>query len=284
MLLNVARFTTGYVRLVGQEPALSKCVLLSTSRVVRKDMKDFVLSQEGDSWSVKFGVRDLGGGGREGNLDTTFRGWSSTLTARVRLVFSRLILIFLPLWIFMVEFVWSGLCICLLFLWGLGLLCLPLIVFENFDRVSTGLFGLAVSLWLVLVLPSACWMGPLGVILLFCVVWFRFRLLRRYLALWPSQIGRAYRLLEMVGEGSLGHGPIHLLSASAAETGFRLDPLGMAWSRLGLPLLSNLAGPVQHFKTAILEAWRNKVAADLCGGEGFSGWTVAGFAWLFAGP
>ena len=27
--------------------------------------------------------------------------------------------------------------------------------------------------------------------------------MRRYLALWPSQIGRAYRLLEMVGEGSL---------------------------------------------------------------------------------
>ena len=32
----------------------------------------------------------------------------------------------------------------------------------------------------------------------FCVVWFRFRLFRRFLALWPSQAGRAYRLLEMV--------------------------------------------------------------------------------------
>ena len=32
LLLRVARFTTGYVRLVGQEPAPSKCVLLSTSR------------------------------------------------------------------------------------------------------------------------------------------------------------------------------------------------------------------------------------------------------------
>ena len=38
---------TGYVRLVGQEPTPSKCVLLSTSRVVRKDMKDWVLFQEG---------------------------------------------------------------------------------------------------------------------------------------------------------------------------------------------------------------------------------------------
>ena len=56
LLLSAARFTTGYVRLVGQEPAPSKCVLLSTSRVVRRDMKDWVLSQEGDKWSVKFDV------------------------------------------------------------------------------------------------------------------------------------------------------------------------------------------------------------------------------------
>ena len=93
LLLNAARFTTGYVRLVGQEPAPSKCVLLTTSREVRKDMKEWVLSQEGDQWSVTSGVRDLGG-----LLDTTFRGWSSTLAARVRLVLPRLVLIFaLPL-------------------------------------------------------------------------------------------------------------------------------------------------------------------------------------------
>ena len=56
-------------------------------------MKDWVLSQEGDQWSVKFDVRDLGG-----HLDTTFRGWSSTLATWVRLVLSRLVLIFvLPL-------------------------------------------------------------------------------------------------------------------------------------------------------------------------------------------
>ena len=93
LLLNAARFTTGHVRLVGQEPAPSKCVLLSTSRLVRKNMKDWVLSQEGDRWSVKFDVRDLGG-----HLDITFRGWSATLAARVRLVIARLVLIFvLPL-------------------------------------------------------------------------------------------------------------------------------------------------------------------------------------------
>ena len=43
----------------------------------------------------------------------------------------------------------------------------------------------------------------------------------------------------------------------------------MGWSRPGLPLLSNLAGLVQHFQAAVLDAWRNKVAADLCSGEVF---------------
>ena len=37
------------------------CVLSSTSRAVIKDMKDWVLSQEGDRWSVNFDVQDLGG-------------------------------------------------------------------------------------------------------------------------------------------------------------------------------------------------------------------------------
>ena len=40
---RAARFSTGYVRLVGQEPAPSKCVLLSTSREVRRDMRDMGL-------------------------------------------------------------------------------------------------------------------------------------------------------------------------------------------------------------------------------------------------
>ena len=56
--MHAARFTTKYVRLVGQEPAPSKCVLLRTSREVRKDMKGWVLSQKGDQWSVKFGEED----------------------------------------------------------------------------------------------------------------------------------------------------------------------------------------------------------------------------------
>ena len=59
--------------------------------------------------------------------------------------------------------------------------------------------------------------GPTGCDLAFCVFCFRFRLLRRYLALWPAEVRRVCRLLAMVREGCPGHGPIHFLSASAAE-------------------------------------------------------------------
>ena len=47
--------------------------------------------------------------------------------------------------------------------------------------------------------------------------------------------------------------------------------MALAWSRPGKPLFSNFSGPIQHFKAAILDAWRNKVAADLCGRKGFRG-------------
>ena len=109
LLLRAAKFITRYVRLVGQEPAPSKCVLLSTSREVRKEMKSWVPSQEGDQWSVKFDVRDLGG-----HLDTTFRGWSSTLAGRVVWSLLDLSLFLLSLWIFMVVFELFGPCLFLL--------------------------------------------------------------------------------------------------------------------------------------------------------------------------
>ena len=68
-------------------------------------------------------------------------------------------------------------------------------------------------------------------------------MLRRYLALWPSEVGR-------VCSGTL---------------------LRLGCSRPGLPLLSNMAAPGQHFRAAILDAWRAKVATDLCDWEGFRG-------------
>ena len=219
LLLHAARFTTGYVRLVGQERAPWKRVLLSTSREVRKDMKDWVLSLEGDKWSVKFDVRDLGG-----HLDTTFRGWSSTLAARVRLVLSRLVLIFaLPLDIHgRVRIVRS-----MYLPAALHGVEASLLASDSLRKLRSAVCGVVWSrrqpmanVGAVLRLLN----GRTGCDPAFCVVWFRVRLFRRYLSLWPAEVGRVYRLLEMVSEGCPGHGPIHLLSASAAEVGFRWDP------------------------------------------------------------
>ena len=266
LLLHAARFTTQYVRLVGQEPAPSKCVLLSTSREVRKGMKSWVLSQEGDQWSVKFDVRDLGG-----HLDTTFRGWSSTLAGRVRLVIARLVLIFaLPL-----DFHGRVRIVRSMFIpAALHGIEASLLASESLRKLRSAVCRVVwsrrqpfASVGAVLSLLD----GPSGCDPAFCVVWFRFRLLRRYLALWPSEVGRVSHLLGMVGEGCPGHGPIHLLSASAAEIGFHWDPHALAWIRPGLSLLSNLAGPIQHFRAAILDAWRNKVTSDLCRRKGFRG-------------
>ena len=264
LLLNAARFTTLYVRLVGQAPR--ECVLLSTSRVVRKDMKDWVLSQEEDKWSVKFDVRDLGR-----HLDTTFSGWSSTLAARVRLVISRLVLIFvLPL-----DFHGRVRVVRSMYLpAALHGIEASFLASESLRRLRSSMRRVVLSRRQPLASVGAVLSlldGPTGCDPAFCVVWSRFRLLRRYLALWPTVFGRVYRLLEMVSEGCPGHGPVHLLSASAAEIGFEWDPHALAWVRPGLPLLSNLAGPSQHFKAALLDSWRDKVAADLCCRQGFRG-------------
>ena len=279
LLLNAARFTAGYVRLVGQELAPSKYVLSSTSREVRKSMMEWVLSHEGDQWSERFDVRDL-----EGHLDTTFRGWYSTLAAWVRQVISRLVLIFaLPL-----DFHGRIRVVRSMYLpAALHGIEASLLASESLRKLRSSIRGVVwsrrqplASVGAVLSLLD----GPTGCEPAFCVVWFRFRLLRRYLALWLAEVGRVYRLLEMVGEGCPGHGPIHLLCSSAAEIGFQWNPDALAWSRPGLPLLSILAGPLQHFKDAILDAWRDKVAAYLCGRKGFRGGPLVGYPRVFAAP
>ena len=130
----------------------------------------------------------------------------------------------------------------------------------------SGLFGLA-NPGAVLSLLD----GPVGCDPALCVVWFQFRMLRRFLAYRPGEVARVYRLLEHVAAGCPGHGPVHLLVDSAAEIGFLWPPEMVGWAREGLPVLSNLASPIQHFRAAILEGWRGKVSADLCARKGFRG-------------
>ena len=204
-------------------------------------------------------------------MDTTFRGWSATLASRVRLVIARLVLIFALLLVFhgRVRVVRS-----MYLPAALHGVEASLLASDSLRRLRSSVHRVVWSRRQPLAFGGAVVSlldGPTGCDPAFCVVWFRFRLLRRYLALWPAEVRRVYRLLEMVGEGSPGHGPIHLLSASAAEMGFRWNPDALAWSGPGLPLLSNLAGPLQLLTAAILDAWRNKVAADRCRRKGFRG-------------
>ena len=231
-LLRAARFTTGYVRLVGQELAPRKCVFLSTSRVVRREMRGWVVSDEGDRWTVKLDIRDLGG-----HLDTTFRGWSSTLATRVRVAIARLVVVFaLPLH----------------FHGRLGVL--------RSMFISGALHGIEASFLAessVRKLRSAfcrvAWSrrqpiahvgavlslldGPVGCDPAFCVVWFRFLQMRRYLAFRPEEDPRVYRLLHAAADGSSGHGPAHLLLESAAEVCLYLVWLLVRFSIFGLPFL-----------------------------------------------
>ena len=77
-LFESARFTAQYVPSVGQDVSSGECVLLSTSRAVRKAMKLWDISGDGGFWKVQLDVRDLGG-----HLDFTFRARVGTLSKRV---------------------------------------------------------------------------------------------------------------------------------------------------------------------------------------------------------
>ena len=225
-----------------------------------------MVSDEGDRWTVKLDVRDLGG-----HLDTTFRGWSSTLATRVRVVISRLVVVFaLPLH----------------FHGRLGILRNMFIpgalhgieasflaessvrkLRSAFCRVAWSRRQPFAHVGAVLSLLD----GPVGCDPAFCVGWFRFRQMRRYLAFRPEEIPRVYRLIQAAADGSSGHGPAHLLLESAAEIGFFWCSRFLGWDRPGLPVLSMIDGPVQHFRAAILDAWRHKVSMGLCKRKGFRG-------------
>ena len=130
LLLKAARFTTGYVRLVGQEPVPSKCVFE-------------VLSERFERiWRIGICPRRV----------IVVCQINSALAARVPIViFSFCSYLCCPSGFLMVGFGWSGLCIFLLLCMGLRLHCLLLTVFVSFGPLPFGLYGLVVSLWLVLV-------------------------------------------------------------------------------------------------------------------------------------
>ena len=265
-LLETARFTSTYIRLVGQAPAPSKCILLSTSAVVRGLMRDWVLSDAGDKWSVKLDTRDLGG-----HLDTTFRRRNTTLAGRVLgLLASILVVMALPL-----DFAGKLRILRTKLLPGaLHAIEGSRISFSLLQRLRTAFVSATWSRKMPLSHIGAVLSlldGPPGCDPGFYVLWCRFRLLRRYLTFRPLEAPRTYALLAAVAGGCSGHGPVHLVLESACIIGFSCDPIDLVWRRPGLPGLHHLAGPYQHFKAAIWEAWKLKVSFDLCTRQGFRG-------------
>ena len=73
-LFGAARFSAKYVRSVGQDVSPGKCVLLSTSMSVRRAMKLWDTSGDGNIWKVQLDVRDPGG-----HLDFTRQAKAGTL-------------------------------------------------------------------------------------------------------------------------------------------------------------------------------------------------------------
>ena len=117
--------------------------------------------------------------------------------------------------------------------------------------------------------------GPEFVDPVACIVWFRFRFMRRYLAYRPFEAARIGRLLELVSGGAPGHGPVHLLVESASSVGFQWCLDGFCWNRPGLPQLPMVEGPYQHFQDSVLDTLRDLNAADLCRRQGFRGGRTA---------
>ena len=94
-----------------------------------------------------------------------------------------------------------------------------------------------------------------------CVVWFRFRSLRRYLAYHSDDVPGIYRMLSVANGAGPGHGPVHFLLTSVSVIGFAWDSVVLGWCRPGLPSLSCMAGSIQHFREAVVDAWRDKLCS-----------------------
>ena len=90
------------------------------------------------------------------------------------------------------------------------------------------------------------------------IVWFRVRMIGMYLAycwIWS-------------GKGTLGMAPSICWLPVPMMLGFSGIRMCLG-VRPGLLVLSNLAGPIQRFKSAMLHAWRDKVTADHCARKGW---------------
>ena len=154
---------------------------------------------------------------------------------------------------------------------------MPLKLLMSLHRLSVLLglllfeqFGPPRCLLLVLLLFSI-FCGPFDVDPAFYIIWSRFRMMRRFLAYCPEEEPRIFPMLDLIFRGAQGHGPVNLLLISAAEVGFVWGAEEQGWIRVSLPPFRMMAGPIQHFRTVILEAWHFRVFSKLSERKGFLG-------------
>ena len=83
-------------------------------------------------------------------------------------------------------------------------------------------------------------------------------------------------MLDFITRKAQGHGPVHLLLTSAAELGFAWDGEEKGWVRSLTPLRM-MTEPVQHFRSAILDAWRFTVFSKLSERKVFLGGEFADY-------
>ena len=221
---------------------------------------------EGCFWAVKLDVRDLGG-----HLDVTLRAVAGNLTNRVKIATTQVpavgaLSLGFQRMLGMVrsKYLPGGLHGCE----GAAVSVTALSSFRS--AIARAVWSKKLPMTNTLALLSLL-DGPWGSDPAFFIIWNRFRQLRRYLAYRPDDQDRIFRLLDYASAGSPGHGPIHLLIQSADELGFFWDSEQAGWIRPGLPPLRMMTGPIQHFRSAIWQAWQHRVATDLCKRKGFRG-------------
>ena len=235
-------------------------------------MKLWDVSGDGGFWKVQLDVRDLGG-----HLDFTLRAGAGTLSNRVREA---------TVGVAAVGAVPLGFQVKLGLVRGKYLLAgLHAAEASYVSSSSISAFRAAIvrAVWSSkMPLANAPALlnlldGPVGVDPAFHIIWSRFRMMRRYLAYCPDEEPRIFRMLDLISRGAQGHGPVHILLISAAELGFAWDGDEKGWVRVSLPPLRMMTGPVQHFRSAILHAWRFHVFARLSERQGFLGGEFSDF-------
>ena len=92
--------------------------------------------------------------------------------------------------------------------------------------------------------------------------------MHRYLAYCPEEL-RIFRMFDLISRGAQGHGPVHLL--------LTWDGMEKVWVRVSLLPRRMMPALVQHFRSAILDAWRFSVVSKLSERRGFLGGEFADF-------